>query len=228
MGLASSAGLSCVGIAIWSISNMRHPYINQWTDLTKDKFNPIVSRANTDTIRQTLGLGPKTEITDKIIENFYLVKLTKTPEIFVEDFLNSTVNDDSFQLCTVDIVRISDVKLKVDEDDKNVYRLSFVWDQTIEFPDHKAQWSVNLKNLKLELNKNTKNGWSGTFNLDEDSKWTGKWTFKNLVGFDGLYPNWWKNPDFNNELNKDTYRKTIMDDFFYFNNYLSWFLSELN
>ncbi len=221
------AGLAGVGVGIWAFTQLPHPYINQWVDLVNQKYTPIVSQVTEDVIRQTLHLPPEQQVTDPIIQKFYCDKVTKTPEIFVEDFLYHE-NREITRDCNINRVRISDPTIRFSEE-KNEYFLSFTWDQTINFKSGKhegksANWKVHFHNLTFVPKRNINSPWVLQFDLKNDVEWKATWTFNYCDGFGG---DWWKEAS-GKELDHLTFENYIKDSFFYECNYDSWYLETLN
>lgn len=227
MGLASGAGLACVGIAIWSISNMRHPYINQWVDLAKDKFNPIVSPVDAETIKHEMQV----ETLDKQTAiDFYLTKLTKTPEIFVEDSLyeiDEYMKTQSEQ-GTIDFnknnVRFADVKIKKDE--ANKYLISFQWTQSLDCDTREGEyveetlidWTITFKQIPIKIINLGGKDWRINFDRTDD-KWSASCSItRNEGAFKDVKPGTY-------EISKDHYEG--LDPYFYEFNCTSYYLSNI-
>lgn len=227
MGLASGAGLACVGIAIWSISNMRHPYINQWVDLAKDKFDPIVSPVDAETIKHEMQIET---LNKQTVIDFYLTKLSKTPEIFVEDslyeideYMKTQIKEGKIDF-NKNNVRFADVKIK--KDAANKYLISFQWTQSLDCDTRDGEhieetlldWTITFKEIPIQVNNLGGKDWRINFDRVDD-KWSATCSITRNEGvFKDVGTGTW-------EIKKDQYGE--LDPYFYEFNCTSYYLSNI-
>lgn len=163
MGITAVVGLSCVGLGLYAILTMKRPYINQWVDLAKENFDPIVSQIDSDFIKQETG---QEVLTEGIVKNFYIEKAIKTPEVFVEDLLAEKNEDvhpaggnpySSFKL------RISDPTIT--KDDANNYYISFLFNESWKANKNEdisgeIEWSGSYTGFPLSVNLESNVNWN--------------------------------------------------------------------
>lgn len=163
MGITAVVGLSCVGLGLYAILTMKRPYINQWVDLAKENFDPIVSQIDSDFVKQETG---QEVLTEGIVKNFYIEKAIKTPEVFVEDLLaekNKKVHPFDSNPYLNFKIRISDPTIT--KDDANNYYISFLFNESFKANENaeiygELEWSGSYTNVPLSVNLKSNVNWN--------------------------------------------------------------------
>ncbi len=163
MGITAVVGLGCVGLGLYAILTMKRPYINQWVDLAKQNFDPIVSQIDSDFVKQETG---QEILTEGIVKNFYIEKAIKTPEVFVEDLLaekNKKVHPFDNNPYLNFKIRISDPTIT--KDDANNYYISFLFNESFKANENaeiygELEWSGSYTNIPLSVNHDSNENWN--------------------------------------------------------------------
>lgn len=236
LGLVSTSavGLGCIGFGIYAISQMRHPYLNQWVDFQEEKkYRPIVNPIDETEIAAILHKDLE-DLNEQDICDFYLNKIIVTPEVFVEDFIETKygffieqIQGDNF-IWDKYIIRMSDVTFSYEENENGIeYFIHLRWDQDIDGHvlyqnEHNlvAKWAIVLDKVPISITKDAAN-WHVKVDLSSGD-WTGQVEIKKVDGFGE------QTECELTSIDKEKYDKILVDDYFKNFSFDSHYLSEVN